>query len=82
MEAEHDIVKDAHLVRKDECAEEDPLIGPLLERDLNVGLGPVDVDEGNEDGRDLDLCLVDDVGHELEEFSVFRVARERAAARR
>ena len=61
MKAEHDVVKDAHLVRKDECAEEDALVCPLLERDLDVGLGPLDVDKGHEEGRDLDLGLVDDV---------------------
>ena len=70
-----------HLVREDECAEEDALVSPLLEGDLDVWLCPVDVDEGDEDGRDLDLCLMDDVCDELEELCVFRIARHGAAAR-
>ena len=57
-----------YLVGKNESTEEDALVGPLLERDLDVGLGPVDVDEGDKDGRDLDLCLLDDVCDEPEEL--------------
>ena len=33
-----------------------------------MGLGPVDVDESDKDGRDLDLCLLDDVCDEPEEL--------------
>ena len=47
-----------YLVGEDECAEEDALVGPLLEGDLYVGLGTLDVDEGDQEGGDLDLRLV------------------------
>ena len=47
-----------YLVGEDECAEEDALVGPLLEGDLDVGLGTLDVDEGDQEGGDLDLRLV------------------------
>lgn len=33
-----------HLVSKNECTKEDALIGPLLQSNLKMGLGPVDVD--------------------------------------
>ena len=59
-----------YLVGEDECAEEDALIGPLLEGNLDVGLCALDVDEGNEEGGDLDLCLRKDVCEELEELVV------------
>lgn len=42
----------------------------------------LDVDEGDEEGRDLDLCLGEDVGDELEELGVFRVACHCAATGR
>ena len=71
-----------YLVGKDECAEEDTLIGPLLEGDLDMGLCTLDVDEGDEEGGDLDLCLGEDVGDELEELGVFRVAGHGAATGR
>ncbi|KAJ2957462.1 hypothetical protein NUW54_g14596 [Trametes sanguinea] len=67
-------VVQTYLVGEDKCAEEDALVCPLLEGDLDVWLGAVDVDEGDEEGGDLDLCLVDDVCDELEELRVFRVA--------
>ena len=54
-----------YLVSEDECAKEDTLIGPLLQCNLEMGLGPVDVDEGDEESWDLDLCLLDDVVDEL-----------------
>ena len=60
-EARHDVERETYLVSEDECAEEDALVGPLLERNLNVWLGPLDVDEGHEEGQDLDLRLGDDV---------------------
>ena len=62
-----------YLVGEDECAEEDALVGPLLEGDLDVWLGTLDVYEGDEEGRNLDLCLVEDVCDELEELGVFRM---------
>ena len=66
--------------RHDECAEEDALIGPLLEGDLDMGLRALDVDKGDEDGGNLDLCLVKDVCDELEELGVLGRAGHRAAA--
>ena len=63
-----------YLVGEDECAEEDALVGPLLEGDLDVGLGTLDVDEGDKEGRYFDFCLVENVSDELEELGVFRVA--------
>lgn len=68
-----------YLVCEDECAEEDALVGPLLEGDLDVWLCTLDVDEGDEEGRDLDLCAVKDVCDELDELGVFRVTRHGAA---
>jgi hypothetical protein len=44
-----------------ECAEEHPLQCPLLEGDVEMGLGPVDVDEGGEDHGCGDLCTGEDV---------------------
>ena len=38
-------------------------------------------DEGDEEGRDLDFCAVEDVCDKLEELGVFRVASDGAAAR-
>ena len=64
-----------YLVSKNESTKEDALIGPLLEGNLEMRLGAVDVDEGNEEGRDLDLRLVEDVSDELEELGVFRMTR-------
>ena len=39
-----------------------------------MGFRSVDVDERDEEHRDLDLCLVEDIGHEVEEVGVVRVA--------
>lgn len=35
-----------------------------------MGLCAVDVDEGDEECRDLDLCLLEDLGNELGELGV------------
>lgn len=69
------------LVSDDEDAEEDTLAGPNAWGRSEVGLGPVDVDEGNEEGGDLDLCLVDDVCDESKECGVLRVTREGVSMR-
>ena len=70
-EARHDVERETYLVSEDECAEEDALVGPLFEGDLDVWLCTLDVDEGDEEGRDLDLCAVKNVCDELEELGVF-----------
>lgn len=62
--------EDTHLVSKYECSEEYALASPLLERDLQMWLCPVDVDEGHKQYGNLDLCFVEDVGHELCEVGV------------
>ncbi len=69
-------VHGTYLVCDDECAEEDTLVSPLLESDLNVWLCTLDVDEGDEESGDLDLCAVKHVCDELEELGVFRVPRQ------
>lgn len=65
-----------YLVRDNEGAEEDALAGPLLECDLEMGLGAVDVGKGDEEGGDLDLGLVDHVCHEGGELGMLGVPRE------
>lgn len=62
-----------YLVGEDECTEEHALARPLFEGDLEVRLGPVDIDKGHEEGRDLHFRLVDDVGHKRRELGVLRV---------
>lgn len=68
-----------YLVSEDKCTEEDALVRPLFEGNLDVWLGTLDVDEGDQEGRDLDLRLVKDVRGELEELGLFRVTRHGAA---
>ena len=46
----------------------------MLEGDLKMWFRPVDVDEGDKEYGDLDLGLVEDVGHEGHEVRVIRVA--------
>ena len=45
-----------------------------------MGLCALDVDKGDEDGGDLDLCLVKDVCDELEELGVLGCAEGRPSA--
>jgi len=40
----------AYLAGDDKRAKEDPLIGPLFECDVEMGLGPVEIDECGQDG--------------------------------
>lgn len=61
-------------------AKKDALTRPLLERDLKMRLGSIDVDERNEDGGDSDLGTGEDIGDKGGKCGVFRAARESATA--
>jgi len=63
----------AILVCKNECSQEYTLARPLLKGDLQVGLGAVDIDKGYEEDWDLNLGLVEDVGHKLGKVGVVLV---------
>lgn len=54
--------KAMYLARNHDSAEKDALARPFLERDLEVRLSPVYVDEGHEDGGNGDLCAGEDIG--------------------
>ena len=55
--------KSTYLIRKNKCSQEYTLARPLLEGDLQMRFCAVDVDEGDKQDWDLDLGLVEDVGH-------------------
>lgn len=60
-----DDMRDAHLASNDEGAKEYPLIGPLFEGDVEMGPGPVEIDEGGQDNRDFYFGTSEDViGHD------------------
>lgn len=59
-----------YLVGKNERAQEHSLACPLLEGDLQMEFCAFDVDERDEGHRHLDLCLVEDIGHEIGEVGV------------
>lgn len=69
-----------YLARSHYGAEENAFTCPLLERDLKVGLGSIDVDERNEDGWDGDFGTGDDIGDKGSEWGVLGAARETATA--
>lgn len=64
----------------DQRAEEDAVEGPVLRLDGQVGLGTLDVDEGDQDVGHGDLGSLDDTRDELGELGVLVVAGERASA--
>lgn len=55
------IESNAYLAGDDKRAKEDSLVGPLLERDVEMGFGPVEVDEGGQDGGYFYFCADEDV---------------------
>lgn len=61
-----------------ESAKEDTFTSPFLEGNLKMGLGTVDVHEGDQEGWDRYLCTSEDFGHEGCERGVVRVAGDRA----
>jgi len=65
-----------YLASNDERAKENTFAGPLLECNLEVGLGAVDVHESDQERRDRHLCASEDIGHKGGERAVVGVARE------
>ena len=63
-----------YFIRADERSEEDSLAGPLLERELEVGSGTVEVDEGAEEDRQLHAGALDDGPCERGELGVHGAA--------
>lgn len=64
------------LASNDERAKENTFAGPLLECNLEVGLGAVDVHESDQERRDRHLCASEDIGRKGGERAVVGVARE------
>ena len=53
--------KSTYLGRNDQGTEEDPLVCPLLESDVEMGAGAVEVGEGGEDHWQLNLCASENI---------------------
>lgn len=70
--------KGTYLASNDERAKEDTFAGPLLERNLQVGLGAVDVHESDQQRRDGYLRASEHIVHKRGERAVVRVAGQRA----
>lgn len=66
------------LASNDERAKEDTFAGPLLERNLQVGLGAVDVHESDQQRRDRYLRASEHIVHKCGERAVVRVAGQGA----
>jgi len=66
----------------DESAEENAVKGPLLGLNREVGLGALDVDEGDKDVGDGNLSSLDDIRDELGELGVLVGADDRTSTRR
>lgn len=66
----------------DESAEEDTVQSPFLCLNGEIGLGSLDVDEGNEEVGERDLGSLDNVRDKLSELGVLVGAGNRASARR
>jgi len=71
-----------YLARNHYGAKKDALTRPLLERDLKMRFGSVDIDKRNEDGGDGDLGTGEDIGDKGGKCGMFGAARESAAATR
>ena len=69
----------AHLGRNDQGTEEDPLVCPLLESDVEMGAGAVEVGEGSEDHWQLNLCASENIVDEGGERRVVAAALESSA---
>lgn len=52
---------DTHFTRYNDGTEEYTFIGPLLKRDVEVRLSPVQIDKGSEDDRHFNLSASDNV---------------------
>jgi hypothetical protein len=68
------------LARNHYGAKKDALTRPFLERDLKMRLGSIDVDERNEDGRDVDFSTGEHIVDEGGKCGMFRAARDSATA--
>ena len=65
-----------YLVCQDQSTHKYPLARPLFKRNLQMRLGPVDVDKGDKEHGDLHFSLVQDVVDKVEEVGVSVVARQ------
>ena len=68
--------KSTYLGRNDQGTEEDPLVCPLLESDMEMGASTVEVGESGEEYRKLNLSAGENVVYECGEGRIVSTALE------
>jgi hypothetical protein len=48
--------EDAYFAGNDDSAQENPFVGPLFESDVEMGLGPVEIDKGGQYDGNFNFC--------------------------
>jgi hypothetical protein len=65
--------EDAYFAGNDDSAQENPFVGPLFESDVEMGLGPVEIDKGGQYDGDFNFCPRKDIVDHDTEGRPFRV---------